>query len=189
MTPEDLVEIEAIRQLKARYFRLMDQKRWDEWEDVFCDDVVISTPDDTGEDSDITGNKAFRVYLEPILAPIITTHHGHMSEINIDGPDTASAVWSMEDHLDWPPESGVGQMWGTGWYEETYRKGADGQWRIASLLLRRQRVEVEGNRVFPGGATGLALAVHRGRWGQGAAGVAKMEFDQKLLPRLLVVRA
>lgn len=149
MTPEDLVEIEAIRQLKARYFRFMDQKRWDEWEDVFCDDVVISTPDDTGEDSDITGNKAFRVYLEPILAPIITTHHGHMSEISIDGPDTASAVWSMEDHLDWPPESGVGQMWGTGWYEETYRKGSDGKWRIASLLLRRQRVEVEGNRVFP----------------------------------------
>jgi len=30
MTPEDLVEIEQIRQLKARYFRLMDQKKWDE---------------------------------------------------------------------------------------------------------------------------------------------------------------
>ena len=31
MTPDDLVEIEQIRQLKARYFRLMDQKKWDEW--------------------------------------------------------------------------------------------------------------------------------------------------------------
>ena len=31
MNSEDLVEIEHIRQLKARYFRLMDQKRWNEW--------------------------------------------------------------------------------------------------------------------------------------------------------------
>ena len=41
MTPEDLVEIEQIRQLKARYFHLMDQKRWDEWEQVFCEDARI----------------------------------------------------------------------------------------------------------------------------------------------------
>ena len=31
MTADDLVEIERIKQLKARYFLLMDQKRWDEW--------------------------------------------------------------------------------------------------------------------------------------------------------------
>ena len=43
MTPADLVEIEEIRQLKARYFHLMDQKRWDEWEQVFCEDAHIDT--------------------------------------------------------------------------------------------------------------------------------------------------
>ena len=32
MTPEDLVEIELIKQLKARYYMLMDQKRWSEWQ-------------------------------------------------------------------------------------------------------------------------------------------------------------
>ena len=149
MTPEDLVEIEAIRQLKARYFRLMDQKRWDEWEDVFCDDVVISTPDDTGEDSDITGNKAFRVYLEPILAPIITTHHGHMSEISIDGPDTASAVWSMEDHLDWPPESGVGRCGVLGGTRRLIARVMMGSGGLPRCGCGGSGSQVEGNRVFP----------------------------------------
>ena len=46
MTPEDLVEIERIKQLKARYFQLMDQKRWDEWADVFTEDVVIDTTEE-----------------------------------------------------------------------------------------------------------------------------------------------
>jgi len=34
----EIVEIEAIKQLKARYFRLMDEKRWDEWAEVFTED-------------------------------------------------------------------------------------------------------------------------------------------------------
>jgi len=38
---EDLIEIEQIRQLKARYFRAMDQKNWDEWESVFTEDAVF----------------------------------------------------------------------------------------------------------------------------------------------------
>ena len=64
MTPEDLVEIELIRQLKARYFHFMDQKRWDEWEQVFCEDVVIDTTQD-GPDV-LHGRAVFRAYLIPI---------------------------------------------------------------------------------------------------------------------------
>lgn len=32
--------VEQISQLKARYFRLMDQKQWEEWRDVFTEDVT-----------------------------------------------------------------------------------------------------------------------------------------------------
>ena len=32
---ESLLAIEQIRQLKARYFRLLDTKQWDEWGEVF----------------------------------------------------------------------------------------------------------------------------------------------------------
>ena len=148
-TPEDLVDVEEIRQLKARYFRLMDQKRWDEWRDVFVDEVEISTPDDTGDPTPIVGRDAFVNGVKAMIDPVTTVHHGHMSEISVDG-DTATGVWSMEDHLLWPEGSGLGHMWGTGWYEETYRRG-DGAWRIATMHLRRILVMTDGRRLFPRG--------------------------------------
>ena len=149
-TVEQLADIEAIRQLKARYFRLMDQKRWDELRDVFTADVEVRTPDDTGDDRPIISNDAFVDMLASMIGDVITMHHGHMSEISVDG-DEASGVWSMEDHLWWPPECGLGHMWGCGWYEETYRRCEDGDWRIASMRLRRIRIRIESDskQLFP----------------------------------------
>ena len=147
MTPEDLVDIECIRQLKARYFRLLDQKAWDEWVGVFCEDVVIDT---SQEGSPIIhGREAFREYLAPILEGVKTVHHGHMSEIEITGPGRARGTWAMEDMLWWPASAGGNHLWGTGWYFEEYRREADGQWRIQALTLRRIRTEVNGKQVFP----------------------------------------
>jgi len=147
-TTLELADIEAIRQLKARYFRLMDQKQWDVWKDVFIEDVEITTPDDTGDPNPIVGRDEIVDGLRAMIDAVPTIHHGHMSEIAVDG-DLATGVWSMEDHLFWPPESGLGYMWGTGWYEETYRRGDDGRWRIATLHLRRIRVEAAGTQIFP----------------------------------------
>ena len=147
MTPDDLVEIERIRQLKARYFRLMDSKQWEEWSRVFCEDGVL---DATQEGSPILyGRKALLEFLPPVLEGVKSVHHGHMSEIEITGPDTATGTWSMEDHLWWPAEAGGRYLWGTGWYFEQYRKDPDGEWRIKELKLRRIRVEVDGKRTFP----------------------------------------
>lgn len=148
MTPLDLVEIERIRLLKARYFQLLDQKRWDEWSMVFCEDVTI----DTSQEADtpiLHGRKAFLEFLPPVLERVQTVHHGHMSQIEITGPTTATGTWSMEDMLWWPADRGGQKLWGMGWYFEEYRKEADGEWRIFDLKLRRIRVEVNGKQVFP----------------------------------------
>lgn len=145
----DLIEVEKIRQLKARYFRTMDQKNWDEWEQVFCEDVVIDT---TQEGSPIiNGRQAFRDYLPPILEQVKTVHHGHTSEIELTSPTTATGIWAMEDMLWWPDsDDGAGDhLWGVGWYFEQYRKNADGQWRILELKLRRIRVQMNGKQIFP----------------------------------------
>lgn len=142
MTPEDLVEIERIKQLKARYFLLMDQKRWDEWADVFCEDVTI----DTREEGTplIHGRQAFRDFLPPILQDVTTCHQGHTPIITLTGPDTAEGTWAMQDLLWWPPGSPFEHLEGLGWYEEEYRRDADGEWRIAHLKLRRIRVMMDG---------------------------------------------
>ena len=145
----DQESIESIRQLKARYFRLMDQKRWDEWVEVFTDDVFIETTHDSGPGSEITGRDNFREFLEPMLSGVITTHHGHMPEIHIVSATEATGVWAMEDHLVFPEATGMGELRGSGWYEERYECGADGRWRIASMTLNRIRVVLAGRQIFP----------------------------------------
>ncbi len=149
LEPGQLVDIEAVRHLKARYFRLMDQKRWDGLRDVFTDDVEVRTPDDTGDDTPIIGNDASVDMLVSMIGEVATVHHGHMGEISVDG-DEASGVRSMEDRLWWPPQYGLGHTWGCGRYEEVYRRGEDGHWRIASMYLRRIRVESDSEQLFPG---------------------------------------
>lgn len=146
--PDELTDIEAIRQLKARYFRTLDQKDWQGYRGVFTDDVVVDTTDDTGPGTELEGADAYVAWLIPILSDAITVHHGHMGELVVTGPDTAWGIWSMEDHIWFPPGTGLGRMWGTGWYEEEYRRVGD-EWRIARLRLRRRRVELDGTQVFP----------------------------------------
>ncbi len=67
-------DIEAIRRLKARYFRTIDQQDWDGYRDVFAPDVVVDTTDDTGPGTEITGRDAYVDGLAPILAGAISTH-------------------------------------------------------------------------------------------------------------------
>lgn len=140
---------EEIKQLKARYFRLMDQKRWDEWVDVFTPDVSIDTTHDSGPGTEMTGRDTFRTFLEPMLVGAITLHHGHMPEIQILSETEATGVWSMDDHIVFSEASGMGELRGSGWYEERYECGADRRWRIASMTLRRQRVVLGGVQVYP----------------------------------------
>ena len=40
-----LLDLEALKGLKARYFRLLDTKQWDEWGQVFARDAVLEVPD------------------------------------------------------------------------------------------------------------------------------------------------
>ena len=144
----DLDYIEQIRQLKARYFRTMDQKDWAAYRGVFADDAVIDATDDNPPFTEITGRDAFVDMTTLNLEGAITIHHGHMSEIEITGADTARGIWAMEDHIWFSEASGMGKLWGTGWYEEQYRR-VDGEWKIKQMWLRRQRVELGGVQVFP----------------------------------------
>jgi hypothetical protein len=133
-----LVDIEAIHQLKARYFRFLDTKQWDDWGSVFAADVVMEIPEadvvTTGRDEVVRGVSA-------ALAGARTAHHGHMPEIEITGPDSARGTWAMFDYVEWPDRDGerVG-LHGYGHYHEDYVR-EDGEWRIAHLRLERLRID------------------------------------------------
>lgn len=60
-----LCEIEAIKQLKARYCRYLDTKQWDDWRQLFTDDFVSDTSPSGGRL--ITGADEFVAYVRNAL--------------------------------------------------------------------------------------------------------------------------
>lgn len=127
-------DVEAIKQLKARYFRMMDTKDWDGLAAVFTDDVEV---DVSGEGGGITrGASEFLSFLRTVIGNAITVHHGHMPEIELTSLTTARGIWALEDQLWWPEGGPFTHMHGFGHYFETYEKTATG-WRIKSLTLTR----------------------------------------------------
>ncbi len=140
-------DIESIRKLKARYFRTIDQQDWDGVRELFSPDAWFDTSTDTGG-APYRGRDRFVAVLEKHLSGVVTTHHGHTAEIELTGPNIARGIWAMEDHLWFPAGHPITSMWGTGWYEEQYERNK-GRWRIVSMTLRRQRVEVDGVQIHP----------------------------------------
>ena len=129
-------DLDAIHQLKARYFRFMDTKDWDGMRTVFAPDVHIDMEAEGGGVHDDV--ESFFTMLVASIGDVTTVHHGHMPEIEFTSPTTATGIWAMEDKLRWPDGTA---MHGYGHYHETYAKGDDGQWRITSLRLARLRVD------------------------------------------------
>ena len=115
-------DLEAIRQLKARYFRTMDTKDWPAMRAVFTDDVVIDTTASGG--NVVEGADAFMAFLEETLGAATTVHHGHTPEITLTSDTTATGVWALNDIVIFP--TGM-RLDGYGHYHETYSK-VDGEW-------------------------------------------------------------
>ena len=128
-------DLEAIKQLKARYFRTMDTKDWAGMRQVFTDDVVMDTTDSGG--GVVTGADAFVAFLSETLADAVTVHHGHMPEIHLTSPTTATGIWALQDIIVWPDGT---RLHGYGHYHETYALEG-GEWRIASSTLTRLHMD------------------------------------------------
>jgi uncharacterized protein (TIGR02246 family) len=124
-------DIDAIKQLKARYFRTLDTKDWEGYRGVFTDDVAVDTTHSGG--GAITGADEFVAYVREALAGATTVHQGHMPEITLTSDTTATGIWALHDIVVWP--NGM-RLDGFGHYHETYVKGDDG-WRIDSSTLTR----------------------------------------------------
>lgn len=134
-----LLDVEDIKRLKARYFRTLDHKDWDGFGDVFARDAVLEVPEASLVAS---GRAAIVAAVSGPLTGSRTVHHGHMPEIELTGPDSATGTWSMEDYVEWAPSADgrrVG-LRGYGHYLEEYVR-EDGAWRIARMHLARLRVD------------------------------------------------
>src|SRR3954463_5159783 len=154
-TMQDLLDIEEIKQLKARYVRLLDVRDWPAWRGVFTPDATFESPVTLG--TRITLDEFVeRVRGNPIV--LGSMHQVYLPEIMVDG-DSASGLWAMssihpsEDFSAQWPEVFAGRgahsdeyvvlmkrvfsresfvFHSYGYYRDEYRRTEAG-WRISSL--------------------------------------------------------
>ena len=145
-------DIEAIKQLKARYFRFVDTKQWEAFGGLFTEDAVMlvnrgvtTWGGEKERTRDWRGREQIREAVRNRMQDLLSVHHGHMPEIELTSPTTATGIWAMEDIV----ENRAEMMRGHGHYHETYRKIGD-RWFIASLELNRLRVEITTLTRSPG---------------------------------------
>lgn len=141
-----LIAIEEIKQLKARYFRLMDTRDFDGMAMVFCRDALFDCSEGfgflpvggkwQGEIGPITrGRDAIMAWIRAAFANQTSAHHGHCHEVTIDSATEAHGIIAMEDYI-----RGLDRVTkivhAAGHYHERYRF-EDGAWRIAATKLTR----------------------------------------------------
>ncbi len=126
-------DLEAIRQLKYRYFRALDTKRWDELAETLTEDATTSY--DEGHYA-FTGRDAILDFLRGALGSprVLSMHHGHHPEIEVTSETTARGTWYLEDQVLFPDANTV--LRGAAFYSDEYRK-VGGQWKIFSTGYRR----------------------------------------------------
>jgi hypothetical protein len=141
-------ELEAIRQLKARYCRFLDAKDVEGWRGVFTTDVVVlldMAVSTRGADSKtappLEGVDNFVPMVMAGLENAATMHHCHTPEITLTSATTATGIWAMED---WIIFGDGHELHGAGHYHETYEK-RDGSWQIKTLHLTRTILKLSGD--------------------------------------------
>lgn len=117
--------LEELRRLKYRYLRTLDLKQWDEFGETLTEDVRASY----GERLTFEGRAAVVEYMRSSLpGTIITVHQCHHPEIEVDG-DTATGTWYLDDKVLVLDHRLM--LTGAAFYDDTYRRGGDGVWRIS----------------------------------------------------------
>lgn len=141
MDAKDLLDIEEIKQVKARYFRYLDRKQWEAWGELFTRNAVVRPLYSWDPEFAFHGRDTIVKEVSTMLTGITTVHHGHMPEIELTSETTAAGIWAMYDFVDRP--GNVQRRYGH--YKEEYVK-EDGKWKINNLRLTRLRVDVNNVR-------------------------------------------
>src|SRR4051794_10853066 len=133
MTPEDLVEFELIKRLKYAYARCLDLKLWDEIAGLFTADAVAAY---SGGGYPFEGRDAIVAFLTKSMGAetFHSSHKMHHPEIELTGPNTATATWALDDTV-------IDTQWnitirGASFYNDEYTK-REGRWMIARTSYRR----------------------------------------------------
>lgn len=126
-------DITAISQLKYRYFRCLDLKRWEEFADCFV-------PEATGDYAGLAfaDRDSLVAFMRKNMGPgMISLHQAHHPEIEVAGDGLgarATGTWYLQDKVIVPKARFV--LEGAAFYSDRYVRTPDG-WRIEHTGYRR----------------------------------------------------
>jgi SnoaL-like domain len=127
-SPQQLSDLEEIRQLKHAYFRCIDTGNETELGTLFTEDVMIDLRGGTYR-AKVEGRQNMVDFIcSAFNSDIIAQHHGHAPEIRFTGPDSAEGDWYLQD-LFIDPVRQTNTV-GTAIYHDTYLR-VEGVWKIA----------------------------------------------------------
>ena len=145
-------DLRAIESLKYRYLRSLDTKDWTTFESTLTEDVTGNY----GESLAFSNRNELVGYMRENVDPaVITEHRVAHPEIEIDG-DTARGRWYLQDRVIVAEFSFM--LIGAAFYEDTYRRSADG-WRISSTGYDRTYEATVGLADVPSFALKVGPAV------------------------------
>jgi NADPH:quinone reductase-like Zn-dependent oxidoreductase len=144
---ETLVEIEAIKQMRARFARCMDTKDWAGMRDTIAADCAFDAGPQSGVEEFWYGPEDVVANIRRNLATAVSVHHAHTPEIELTSNTTARGIWAMQDVLRWAGPPAV-ELIGYGHYNETYTREA-GRWQLQSFKLTRLSVTIDNSAAQP----------------------------------------
>ena len=148
LTPADLLEIEQLKMLKSRYMRALEDRRWDDWANLFADDAIAQfAPAPGQEKADVHhGRAALREFVSVALVGVYPVMRVSQPDIEIVDDSNARAEWSLTERLGFA-EGPLRELTNYGVYHDTYRKH-DGVWLITKLsitTIRQDLVQRDGS--------------------------------------------
>jgi len=134
----DWQELEAIKRLKYKYLRCLDQKRWAELAECFTEDARSSY---SGGKYSFDGREAILDFLEKSMgaSSFLSSHTVHHPEIDFTSATTARGVWALRDIVI-ETKANI-EIRGAAFYEDEYVK-QDGVWKIRFTGYERTFEEI-----------------------------------------------
>jgi uncharacterized protein (TIGR02246 family) len=145
MNVQDLVELEAIKQLKYAYMRCVDTKAWDEMATLFVPEATCSY---SAGRYHYEGRDAIVAWLKKGMDKpgFHSTHSVHQPELRLTGPDAAVGRWKLEDYVVDTDHDVV--ISGAAFYDDRYVKRG-GAWLILHTGYDRIFEQLESRKDRP----------------------------------------
>jgi len=136
-----LSDIEAIRQLRYKYWRCIHKNQWDELMDCYADDAVV----DFGYGLQMEGKTVLADFYKGSMTSAfsLVDPQGHNPEIEVLSSTTARGFWQLDNTMVEAQTSKAVRVGAS--YDEEYVK-RNGEWKISVQKVNhiyRQVIEME----------------------------------------------